>query len=193
MFFITWGSRTKFVTVGQGAFHCPSCHNVAGYSHQEVRRYFTLYSIPLFSEATLGEFIECTRCRSKFQPFVLTLSPGQIEEMQKPWECVGCKCLNPPSEIRCLNCKERRPTKRGSDQAAPARAEKDNGAFQASPRASGTRPTTANAQNDSRGLAAVMASNKCDKCGVVNSLVALHCKACGSRLGADRGEQVAPN
>jgi hypothetical protein len=184
--FIYWGSRIKTVTVGQGAFYCPQCHAAACYTHQHVKEYFTLYSIPLFSIALLGQFIECTRCHNKFQPSVRDLSPEQIEEMQKPWQCRCCQCLNPPSEMRCLNCKELRLAKKVAGQGEMTRAGQDNGAFREATRNSGARSTGAKAQSGVQDLAAIIASNKCPECGVVNSLVALHCKGCGRRLGADR-------
>jgi hypothetical protein len=137
---------------------------------------------------TLGEFVECTRCHNKFHPSVRDHSPEQIEELQKPWQCSGCRCLNPPSEMRCLNCKESRPRKEVTRQAAPARAGQDSGAFRASPRNSSVGSTTTKARDDLPDLAAITAANKCPECGAVNSLVALHCKAYGCRLGANSGK-----
>jgi hypothetical protein len=233
--FIIWGSRDIARSVGGGTFYCPRCRSFRDYSTDRVENWFTLYFIPLFPRETIAEAVRCHYCRDAFSPEILTRSAEQIEEMHKPWTCSGCTCLNPKSEMRCLNCRERRP---GTDSLLPANQTSPtprpveepwqcpscdtmnpnlevrcNSCFARRPAkelridskraaidpprdhplreairdASGTSPRknpTAAERKDDADLAALLASNKCPECGKVNSLVALHCKGCGCRLGS---------
>jgi hypothetical protein len=79
---IIWGSKGRFVTIGEGSFFCPSCEAVRRYKHQQAGRYFTLYFIPLFKTKSLGDFVECQTCKMTFKPEVLTLSK-ELEEQRR--------------------------------------------------------------------------------------------------------------
>lgn len=79
MLFIIWGWRGRNKTVGQGVFHCPSCGCREQYSHVQVRRFFTLYFIPLIPLDLVGEYIECSACDGTFKPEVLSFDSEQAE------------------------------------------------------------------------------------------------------------------
>jgi uncharacterized tellurite resistance protein B-like protein len=68
---IIWGSRARATAVGSGTFHCPGCASTQPYTHQKVRRWFTLYFIPLFPMGDLGEHVDCGRCRKSWRVEVL--------------------------------------------------------------------------------------------------------------------------
>lgn len=72
---IIFGTRGVTSSAGAGEFWCPSCRTKRGYDHKRVRRFFTLYFIPLIPLDVLGEYVECTTCRDTFDPAVLTLDP----------------------------------------------------------------------------------------------------------------------
>lgn len=74
--FIIWGSKGVTSTKTSGDFHCPRCGKAA-YDHKEVKRFFTLYWIPLFPINTLGEYIECGTCAETFDTAVLDYDPGK--------------------------------------------------------------------------------------------------------------------
>ncbi len=179
--FIIWGSTTITSKVTEGAFYCPRCRVHTSYVQRRVKEFFTLYFIPIFPTRTLGEYVECRDCGDSFHPAILEHSAAEIEERQRPWTCVDCQGLNPPSEMRCLNCHARRVRVEEATPAAPARDRQTSETFRGAP----PRPTPpAPAPPPAAGpdLATLIASNRCKDCGVVNSLVALHCKSCGVRL-----------
>lgn len=68
-------------TARSGVFHCPQCCGQSGYRHRRVRRFFTLYFIPLIPLDKLGEYVECDTCAGTFQEGVLSYDP-QGEEKQ---------------------------------------------------------------------------------------------------------------
>ena len=80
---IIWGSRGVTSTSRSGSFHCPQCNRERTYSHKNVRRFFTLFFIPLIPLDNLGEYIECQTCRSSFKPQVLSFNP---KAQQKKFE-----------------------------------------------------------------------------------------------------------
>jgi uncharacterized tellurite resistance protein B-like protein len=57
--------------MSEGQFHCPQCEANQKYKHKKVRRFFTLYFIPLIPMGKIGEFVECQACRGTFIPKVL--------------------------------------------------------------------------------------------------------------------------
>lgn len=108
MFFIVWGSRVRDVTVKQTPFYCPHCHRQRTGNHRRVRRYFTLYWIPLFPIETLVECVQCNTCTGQFEMGVLQLTPEQIEEATAPWKCDDCGNANPAEHEVCVSCQSAR-------------------------------------------------------------------------------------
>lgn len=76
MFFIIWGTRARTNTIGSGTFHCPRCRANRDYAYKQVKRWFTLYFIPLFPTRTLGEYVECAGCGAAWKPEVLAVPLG---------------------------------------------------------------------------------------------------------------------
>ncbi len=72
---IIFGTRGVTYSAGSGDFHCPECRSTLQYSHKRVRRFFTLYFIPLIPLDLHGEYIECQRCRGTYRLDVLDLDP----------------------------------------------------------------------------------------------------------------------
>jgi tellurite resistance protein len=78
VYLIIFGTRGVTYTRGQGTFHCPACGE-APYRVRRVRRFFTLYFVPLIPLDLLGEYVECRRCKDTFKPAILELSPGAAD------------------------------------------------------------------------------------------------------------------
>jgi len=76
VFLIIFGTRGVTSTVASGTFYCPSCDESRSYVHKRVRRFFTLYFIPLIPLDTIGEYVECQHCRDTYKPAVLQLPPA---------------------------------------------------------------------------------------------------------------------
>jgi tellurite resistance protein len=85
VFLIIFGSRAVTTTTASGEFACPSCDAKRGYDRRRVRRFFTLYFLPIIPLETLGEYVECTTCRGTFKPAVLERKdhPAEFEAAVK--------------------------------------------------------------------------------------------------------------
>jgi len=76
---------TRGVTYGSegGQFYCPDCDGEKAYLHRKVRRFFTLYFIPVIPLDLLGEYIECQSCTSTYKPSVLSFDPKASEKREE--------------------------------------------------------------------------------------------------------------
>lgn len=55
----------------KGTYHCPACGAGAGFQHKSIRRFFSLFFIPMIPLNKVADFIECSRCGGSFKPEVL--------------------------------------------------------------------------------------------------------------------------
>ena len=76
---------TRGVTYGSegGQFYCPDCDGEKTYRHRKVRRFFTLYFIPLIPLDLLGEYIECQTCTSTYKPTILAFDPKASQKREE--------------------------------------------------------------------------------------------------------------
>lgn len=72
---IIFGTRGITSTKDRGKFFCPHCNAQQDYAHKRVRRFFTLYFIPLIPLNVVSEFIQCARCGGSYREEVLTYNP----------------------------------------------------------------------------------------------------------------------
>jgi uncharacterized tellurite resistance protein B-like protein len=80
---IIFGTRGVTSTKETGPFNCPSCGDQRAYSRKSVRRFFTLYFIPLIPLDQLGEYIECITCKQQYAEEVLAYDPiAQAQQLQ---------------------------------------------------------------------------------------------------------------
>jgi tellurite resistance protein len=77
---IIFGTRGVTMTPERGQFFCPSCNGNQNFSRKRVRRFFTLYFIPLIPLDKLGEYIECQSCKDTFKDEVLNYNPEEEAE-----------------------------------------------------------------------------------------------------------------
>lgn len=49
-----------------GEFFCPRCAGQQAYAHKRVRRFLTLYFIPVIPLDTVSEHVQCQKCRQTF-------------------------------------------------------------------------------------------------------------------------------
>jgi tellurite resistance protein len=76
VFLIIFGTRGVTYTTTHGEFHCPGCDGRHEYHHKRVRRFFTLYFIPVIPLDVLGEYIECQNCKDTYKLNVLSYDPS---------------------------------------------------------------------------------------------------------------------
>jgi uncharacterized tellurite resistance protein B-like protein len=75
--FILFGTKGVTSTADEGSFHCPQCRGDRNYRLRTVRRFFTLFFLPVIPLNRLGEYIECDGCDGTFQPEVLGYDPNE--------------------------------------------------------------------------------------------------------------------
>lgn len=76
VFLIIFGSRGVTYSAGSGEFFCPGCQESRDYVHRRVRRFFTLYFVPLVPLDVLGEYVECQHCHDTYKLDILALGPA---------------------------------------------------------------------------------------------------------------------
>jgi len=74
---IIFGTRGITTTPERGQFQCPICHAEREFGRKRVRRFFTLYFIPVIPLDKIGEYVECRACKGTYKPDVLHLDPDQ--------------------------------------------------------------------------------------------------------------------
>lgn len=72
---IIFGTRGVTYNAATGDFYCPACQGDGGYKHKRVRRFFTLYFIPVIPMNLHGEYVECERCKNAYHLDVLQFDP----------------------------------------------------------------------------------------------------------------------
>ena len=69
---IIFGFRGRGKTIATGQFFCPRCGADRSYAHRTIRRWFTLFFIPIApTGGVLGEHVRCDTCNTAFDMNVL--------------------------------------------------------------------------------------------------------------------------
>ena len=74
-FMIIFGTKGITSTPEKGEFNCPTCGQKRPYGLKRVRRFFTLYFIPVIPLDKLGEYVECDTCRDTYKTNILDYDP----------------------------------------------------------------------------------------------------------------------
>ncbi len=75
---IIFGTTGITTTPEKGDFHCPTCQDKQPYKFKRVRRFFTLYFIPVIPLNKVGEYVECGKCKDTYNTAVLEFDPEKI-------------------------------------------------------------------------------------------------------------------
>jgi hypothetical protein len=74
---IVFGTKGVTSVSEAGRFFCPGCGMTEQtYVRKVVRKFFTLYWIPLIPMGKLGEYLECQRCGNAYDEQVLAYDPA---------------------------------------------------------------------------------------------------------------------
>lgn len=75
MFFIL-GMTSRHRTVESGRFTCPNEGQSRPFQHEQARRWFTLFFIPLIPLGKQSEWVRCQSCGATYGPDVLSRHPA---------------------------------------------------------------------------------------------------------------------
>lgn len=70
--FILFGFKVRGKVLDTGTFACPREGGDRAYERRELRRWFTLFFVPLIPLNVVGEVVSCTSCGSDWDPAVLS-------------------------------------------------------------------------------------------------------------------------
>jgi hypothetical protein len=73
---IIFGRRTMQRIAAHGTFDCPRCGPQRTYAHKQIKRWFTLYFIPVIPLGIAGEFVECSSCAATYGIEILPSVPA---------------------------------------------------------------------------------------------------------------------
>lgn len=80
---IIYGTTNLTLSGGRGQFYCPRCGYSADYREKNVRRFFTLYFIPLIPLKVVESFLECGGCKGRFAADALHLTKDDYERKSR--------------------------------------------------------------------------------------------------------------
>jgi len=87
---IIFGMRGVTTTPDKGTFVCPECGK-SNYKLKRVRRFFTLYFIPVIPLNKLGEYVECQSCSNTFNERALEWNPEENQRALEAEYSIACK------------------------------------------------------------------------------------------------------
>ena len=76
---LIFGLRGVESVAETGRFHCPRCDQEMTYSNYLIRRWFTLFFLPVIPLDKLGSYISCWRCNTAYTHEVLNAFPAEQE------------------------------------------------------------------------------------------------------------------
>lgn len=65
------GPRGVTKARARGLFHCPHCDVARPYAYRRIRRFFTVFFVPVVPLAGERSFVQCGFCRRAFDPAIL--------------------------------------------------------------------------------------------------------------------------
>ena len=90
---IIYGTRGLKSKVKSGEFYCPQCSRTQSYDRYKVRRWFTLYFIPLIPLKSAGVYLECQGCLGTFETDALNHGPEHYEAESRKFEAEFQKAM----------------------------------------------------------------------------------------------------
>lgn len=74
LFLIIFGRRNSTSVESTGQFNCPRCGPGRVYLHKVVKRWFTLYFIPIIPMGRVGDYVECQSCGGTYGSEILAFA-----------------------------------------------------------------------------------------------------------------------
>ncbi len=70
---LIFGLRPRYTVLTEGTFACPNEGGDRPYRRKQARNWFALFFIPIIPLNILGEMVECSSCKTAYDPKVLTM------------------------------------------------------------------------------------------------------------------------
>lgn len=64
---LIWGTKVRRKVKDSGNFECPFCSETQEYEIISLRKYFTVFFIPVIPLKRLGTYWECSNCESAWR------------------------------------------------------------------------------------------------------------------------------
>jgi tellurite resistance protein len=80
---IIYGTTNLTMSGDRGQFYCPRCDTSVAYREKHVRRFFTLYFIPLIPLKIVESYVECGGCKGRFAADALRLSKDDYQRKSR--------------------------------------------------------------------------------------------------------------
>ena len=81
---IIYGTRTSPCRAEEGSFVCPCCNMQRTFHLMNMKRWFTLYFLPVLPIGSAGEYVECKSCGGTYGVEVLSMGPNQTYATRFP-------------------------------------------------------------------------------------------------------------
>jgi len=75
---VIFGSQIVETTFKKGTFHCSRCNKETKFILRHVKRYFALFFIPLLPLGKIGNSLECTTCKTLYEPNSILLNNDAV-------------------------------------------------------------------------------------------------------------------
>lgn len=70
---IIFGTSVRRSVIGTKPIYCPTCQTEGSCTHEEAKRWFTLFFIPVLPMDKVGEVVTCHNCGTQYRPEVLNM------------------------------------------------------------------------------------------------------------------------
>lgn len=90
---IVYGTRGLKSKVSTGSFYCPQCCQEKPQQWYKVRRWFTLYFIPLIPLTISGEYVECQTCLGTFDTDAVNHGPEHYDAADRAFQAEFQKAM----------------------------------------------------------------------------------------------------
>ena len=101
---IIWGTQTTPRCEAKGSFDCPRCSMRRTYALMAIKRWFTLYFLPVIPLGTRGRYVQCESCAETYSLEILGLPPQPFRETSL-WLILFCSIavvLGLPLFLMCV-------------------------------------------------------------------------------------------
>ncbi|SHG56729.1 RDD family protein [Flavobacterium defluvii] len=76
---VIFGSQIVEIGIKKGTFHCSRCNKQRNFILKQAKKYFALFFIPLLPLGKMGDSLECTTCKTLYEPNSILLNNDSVQ------------------------------------------------------------------------------------------------------------------